>query len=87
VRVATRSDVRPPFLGWIASAPMGLKDVPALDAFYSVLAARWRGSVSAARLTAVPKPQERHRRTSAVAETLSLTRESARKGVCTRLAP
>ena len=58
VRVAPRSFGAPPFLGWIASMPIGLNDVPAMGVFYFVLASRWRGYVSADRLTAVPGPQD-----------------------------
>jgi len=58
VRVASRFDGAPPFLGWIASRPIGLKGVPAMGVFYFVLAPRWRGYVSAERLSAVPAPAD-----------------------------
>jgi len=52
VRVHARSNTIRPFLGWVASRPMGLKDVPAMGVFYFVIAPQWRGFVSSDRLIA-----------------------------------
>lgn len=58
VRVAPRSGGERAFLGWIASRPIGLNDVPAMGAYYFVVAASWCGYVSADRLRAVAMPQD-----------------------------
>jgi hypothetical protein len=68
VRVIARPDTARPSLGWIASRPMGMKDVPAMGVFYFVIAPDWRGFVNADRLIAasawpaLPRADVRRRR-------------------------
>lgn len=50
VRFMPRSRDLPPMDAVIASAPLGLKDVPAMGMFYYIIAPIFRGFVSADRL-------------------------------------
>ena len=52
VRIFAPTGSAQPLVGWIASRPMGLTDVPAMGLFYFVIAPSWRGVVSADRLSA-----------------------------------
>jgi hypothetical protein len=54
VRFMSRSREIPPMDAVIASVPFGINDVPAMGAFYFIIAPVYRGFVSADRLSRKP---------------------------------